>query len=132
MQFYANLDELKKKSHYTHLEHRQDKFKQQSWTKDSIRQTRTAISRENKKFIQDTIIIHMFNKFFYHLMLFTRAVIFAVLKMDQEIVETTTILLTGLILSDWFESQMPCWCLNNCKGRKFYCVTTCLAVYPLI
>jgi hypothetical protein len=48
-------------------------------------------------------------------MLFTRAVIFALLKMDQEI-ETTTVLLVGLILSDWFESQMPRWCLNNCKG----------------
>jgi hypothetical protein len=56
-------------------------------------------------------------------MLFTRAVICALLKMDQEIVETTTVLLAGLILSDWFESQMPHWCLNNCKGRKFYCVT---------
>ena len=64
-------------------------------------------------------------------MLFTRAVISALLKMDQEIVETTTGLLAGLILSDWFESQMPRWCLNNCKGRKSYCVTTCLAMYPL-
>jgi len=63
--------------------------------------------------------------------LFTRAVTFALLKMDQEI-ETTTVLLAGLILSDWFESQMPCWCLKNCKGRKLYCVTTCLAMYPLI
>jgi hypothetical protein len=27
---------------------------------------------------------------------------------------------------------MPRWCLNNCKGRKFYCVTICLAVCPLI
>ena len=65
-------------------------------------------------------------------MLFTRAVIFALLKMDQEIAETTTVLLAGLILSDWFESHMPRWCLNNCKRRKFYCVTTCLAVQPLI
>jgi hypothetical protein len=117
----------RKNYRYTHLEHRQDKFKQQSWTKDSTRRTRTEISSENK-FIQDTNTIHIFNKFCYHLVLFTRAL----LKMDQLIVETTTVLLAGLILSDWFESQMPRWCLNNCKGRKFYCVTICLAVCPLI
>jgi hypothetical protein len=125
LQLYANLDEIKKNSHKTHLEHRQDKSKQQSWTKDSICQTRTEISSENK-FIQDTNIIHIFNKFCYHLILF------ALLKMDQEIVETTTVLLACLILSDWFESQMPSWCLNNCEGGKFYCVTICLAVYPFI
>jgi hypothetical protein len=110
LQLYATLDEIiiiiKQKSHYTHLEHRQDKFKEQSWTTDSIRRTRTEISSENK-FIQDTSIIHIFNKFCYHLVLFTSAVIFAFLKMDQEIVETT-VLLAGLILSDWFESPMPC------------------------
>jgi hypothetical protein len=116
---------------HTHLEHQQDKFKQQSWTKDSIRQTRAEISSENK-FIQGTNTIHIFNKFWHPLMLFTRAATFAPLKMDQEIVETTTVLLTGSILSDWFESQMPCWFLNHCKGRKCYCLTTCLAMQQLI
>jgi hypothetical protein len=54
-------------------------------------------------------------------MLCTRAVICAILKMDQNIAETTTVLLAGLILSDWFESQMPCWCLHNCKGKILLC-----------
>jgi hypothetical protein len=46
------------------------------------------------------------------------SLICAILKMDQKIAETT-VLLAGLILSDWFESQMPCWCLNNCKGKSY-------------
>jgi hypothetical protein len=27
---------------------------------------------------------------------------------------------------------MPCWFLNHCKGRKCYCLTTCLAMQQLI
>jgi hypothetical protein len=64
-------------------------------------------------------------------MLFTKAVTSALMKSDQEIVERT-VFLAGLILSDWFESQKPWWCLNNFKGRKFDCVTICLAIYQLI